>query len=48
MRVQHFVVPLLDTQSRTPLTVAAALQVRLKQQTLHLAALGLLLSLDLV
>ncbi len=48
MRVQHFVVPLLDTQSGPHVSVAAALQVRLKQQALHLAAFDLLLALDLV
>jgi hypothetical protein len=48
MRVPHFVVSSLDTQSGTHVAVAAALQVRLKQQALHLAAFGLLLALDLV
>jgi hypothetical protein len=48
MRVQHFVVPLLDTQSGTQVSVASTLQVRLQQQALHLAAFGLLLALDLV
>jgi hypothetical protein len=48
MSVQHFVVPLLDAQSGTHVSVAAALKVSLKQQTLYLAAFGLLLTLDLV
>ena len=48
MRVQHFVFPLPDTQSRTHVSVPSTLQVRLQQQALHLAAFGLLLALDLV
>jgi len=48
MRVQHFVVPLPDTQSGTHVSVAATLQVRLQQPALHLAAFGWLLPLDLV
>jgi hypothetical protein len=43
-----FVVPLPDTQSGTHVSTASTLQVRLKQQALHLAAFGLLLALDLV
>ncbi|PYT30519.1 MAG: hypothetical protein DMG57_07940 [Acidobacteria bacterium] len=40
--------PLFDTPSGSHVSVAAALQVRLKQQALHLPAFGLLLALDLV
>src|ERR1035441_8897186 len=39
---------MLDTQSGSHVSVTAALQVRMKQQALHLAAFGLLLALDLV
>jgi len=46
MCVQHFVVPLLDAQSETHVSVAAALKVSLKEQALHLTAFGLLLALD--
>lgn len=48
MRVQHYAVVLVDGQSEPHVSVAAALKVSLKQQTLHLAAFGLLLALDLV
>jgi hypothetical protein len=39
---------LLDAQRRSHISVAAELQMSLEQQALHLAALGLLLRLDLV
>jgi hypothetical protein len=39
---------LRDTQRRPHITVAAELEMSLKQQALHLAALGLLLRLNLV
>jgi hypothetical protein len=39
---------LRDAQRRSHISVAAALEMSLKQQALHLAALGLLLRLNLV
>jgi len=48
MRVQHFAGFLLNAECRSDISIAALLQMRLKQQTLHLAAFGLLLSLNVV
>ncbi len=48
MRVERLTGLLLDGQSRSYVSVAAGLQVSLKQQPLHFAAFGLLLSLNLV
>jgi hypothetical protein len=48
MRVPHLVGLLPDTQSGTYVSMASALQVGLQQQSLHLAAFGLLLALDVV
>lgn len=46
--VPHHAGCLRDTQRRPHITVAAELEMSLKQQALHLAALGLLLRLNLV
>ena len=48
MGVQHLAGRLRDTQRKPHIPVAAELEMSLKQQALHLAALGLLLRLNLV
>jgi hypothetical protein len=48
MRVEQFAVLLLDAQRGSYVSVAALLQVGLKEQALHLAASRLLLTLNLV
>jgi hypothetical protein len=48
MGVEQFAVLLLDAQRGSHISVTALLQVGLKEQALHLAASGLLLTLNLV
>ena len=48
MGVGQFAVLLMEVQSGSHISVAALLQVGLKEQALHLAAPGLLLGFDLV
>ena len=48
MRVANRAVGLLELQSRPHISVAAMLQMGLEEKALDLAALGLLLGLDLV
>jgi len=48
MRVEHRSVLLLELQSGSHISIAALLQVGLEEQALDLAALGMLLGLDLM